>query len=134
MKRAVLFGVVLFVFGVRGYAQNEVPDPTQRPDATYLLFRTQNIYTLLKLDTRTGQIWQVHWGKNDNTRFTVPINIALLVPRPTTAEPIALKAGRFTLYPTANIYTFMLLDQEDGRAWQVQWGTDETTRFILAIN
>lgn len=28
---------------------------------------------------------------------------------------------RFTLYPTKSIYTFILLDQLDGRTWQVQY-------------
>jgi hypothetical protein len=32
------------------------------------------------------------------------------------------KAGRFTLYPTSNIYTFLLLDQGPEDAWYVQWG------------
>ena len=37
----------------------------------------------------------------------------------------AAKPAGFTLYPTKNIYNFILLDQEDGSAWQVQWGEEE---------
>lgn len=32
--------------------------------------------------------------------------------------------GRFTLYPTETMWTFILLDQTDGRTWQVQWSLD----------
>ena len=31
---------------------------------------------------------------------------------------------RFKLYPTQNIYTFLLLDTINGRTWQVQWSLD----------
>lgn len=31
--------------------------------------------------------------------------------------------GRFNLYSTQNMWTFILLDQVDGRTWQVQWST-----------
>ncbi|HEV3218228.1 MAG TPA: hypothetical protein VGZ48_00545 [Candidatus Acidoferrales bacterium] len=43
--------------------------------------------------------------------------------------------GRFTLYPTENIYNFLLLDQIDGRVWQVQWNWDSPAkRFVLPIS
>jgi hypothetical protein len=45
----------------------------------------------------------------------------------------ARKPGRFTLYPSANMYVFIMLDQEDGRQWQVQWGTAADKRFIAEI-
>jgi hypothetical protein len=98
-------------------------EPTQNPNVPYRLFKTQNIYTFLKLDTRVGRIWQVQWGDKDH-RFTEPINLKVLVPDG--------KTGRLTLYPTQNIYTFILLDQETGDAWQVQWG-DATSRFVLPV-
>jgi hypothetical protein len=91
-----------------------------------------NIYTLLKLDTRTGQIWQLQWSTDDNNRSTVPVNRSVLLPAGTPDHPTILKPGRFTLSPTANVYTFVLLDVEDGRTWQVQWG-DTAHRFIIAI-
>lgn len=105
-------------------AQDVAPQQTQRPDALYRLFPTANIYTMVKLNTETGQAWQVQWG--DTTyRWTVPIATKVLAPNG--------KPGRFTLYPTPNIYTFLLLDQEDGRTWQLQWGKSENERFVLSI-
>jgi hypothetical protein len=104
--------------------QETIPEPTQRTDAPYRIFRTQNIYMLLKLDTRTGLVWQVQWGDTEH-RFIEPINLKVLAQNG--------KPGRFSLYPTLNIFTFLLLDQEDGRTWQVQWGK-ASDRQILAIN
>jgi hypothetical protein len=132
MKRVIFF--VLLLFPVLAFAQSDspLPEPTQEPNATYRIFRTENIYTLLKLDTRTGQIWQVQWGMDEDHRFTATLNSTILVPVGTSANPTKLIAGRFTLCPTSNIFTFVLLDTQDGRTWQVQWG-DVGKRFILAI-
>ena len=41
--------------------------------------------------------------------------------------------GRFTLYPTNNIYNFILLDQIDGRVWQVQWSIEKDKRLVFPI-
>jgi hypothetical protein len=43
------------------------------------------------------------------------------------------KNGRFYLYPTENFYTFLLLDQIDGRVWQVQWSVKPEDRCVLRI-
>jgi hypothetical protein len=42
--------------------------------------------------------------------------------------------GRFTLYPTSNMYTFILLDQVDGGTWQVQWAIEAINRLVLPIS
>lgn len=123
MKRMALFVTALLVFTVPVLAQDNVPEPTQKTDVPYRMFRTQNIYTLLKLDTRTGQVWQVQWG-DEGHRFVTSISLKVLA--------VGGRVGRFTLCPTMNIFTFILLDQEDGRAWQVQWG-GENKRFIQPI-
>jgi hypothetical protein len=115
MKKAVLIVAALLLFGAASLAQDTIPEPTQSTDVPYRMFRSQNIHTLLKLDTRTGQVWQVQWGDEEH-RFVSPINTRSLVD--------GGKSGRFTLCPTLNIYTFILLDQEDGRTWQVQWGSN----------
>lgn len=43
------------------------------------------------------------------------------------------KDGRFELFPTTNIYTFLLLDKIDGRTWQVQWSTEKENRLLIPI-
>jgi hypothetical protein len=106
-------------------ADDVIPEPTQRTDAPFRLFRTRNVFNFLKLDTRTGQVWQLQWSTKADERFVNAINL----------KPLAdgKKAGRFTLYPSSNIFTFILLDQEDGRQWQVQWSTERNERFIVEI-
>ena len=123
MQNKLVFAFTLMLFNSFVLAQEVVNQPTQNPDATYRLFNTQNIFTLLKLDTRVGTIWQVQWGSEDE-RFVTPISLKELAP--------AEETGRFTLYPTSNIYTFILLDQKTGNTWHVQWG-GPGERFIAPI-
>lgn len=40
------------------------------------------------------------------------------------------KNGRFELYPTGNMYNFIMVDVIDGRTWQVQWNVDEENRMV----
>lgn len=124
MKRRSLLLMTILATTLACAGQDNIPEPTQNTDVPYRLFRTQNVYTLLKLDTRTGQVWQVQWGTEPGYSWVEPINLKSLSQDG--------KAGRFTLYPTMNIYTFILLDQADGRTWQVQWGK-EKDRFMLPI-
>ncbi len=93
----------------------------------YKMFPTENIWTFLKLDTRSGKIWQVQYSINDNYRGEVELNNKALV----TGD--AAENGRFTLYPTKNIYNFILLDQMDGKMWQVQWSIEEENRGLIPM-
>ncbi len=103
---------------------------SQLREPRFQLFKTQNMWTFLKLDTMTGQIWQVQFSVNGNEyRFTVPLDINERIIEDFD-EPIC---GRFTLYATENMYNFMLLDQIDGRCWQVQWSTDYENRGVMRI-
>ena len=124
ITRKLGVGVILLLLASQTWAAEIRQEPTQDPSAPYSLFSTQNIYTFLKLDTRAGRIWQVQWGDSDH-RFETPLNL----------KPLASKGspGRFTLYPTGNVYTFMLLDQETGDTWYVQWGKPEN-RFVIPID
>ena len=122
MSRRLLVFLLLSLFARPVLAQVEPrPEPTQNPAATFRLFATTNIYTFIKLDTRDGRIWQVQWGDNDH-RFT-----DLLSPKALVAGG---QPGRFTLYPTNNIFTFILLDQDTGDEWQVQWGKPEERGMV----
>ncbi|MBK7787252.1 MAG: hypothetical protein IPJ54_01455 [Saprospiraceae bacterium] len=83
------------------------------------------MYTFIKLDTRNGKMWQVQWStKGSEYRFET---VLLEAPLINNEEE---KIGRFFLYPTTNIYNFILLDQIDGRTWQVQWGKEEQRAVI----
>lgn len=95
----------------------------------YKLYKTENIYHVLKLDTATGKIWQIQIGINDNPRRMIdPINIFSLID-----YSEGLRNGRFELCPTGNIYNFVLIDTQRGYTYQVQWNTDPDKRFIVEI-
>lgn len=95
----------------------------------FKLFPTQNIWTFIKLDTQTGQMWLVQYSiKSDNDRFEYDLN-----PNPLIATGKSVN-GRFELYSTQNIYNFILLDRIDGKTWQVQWSFDEENRAVIPIN
>jgi hypothetical protein len=98
----------------------EVEYEMQRIDARYRIFKTRNVWNTLLLDTQTGQVWQVQVGLKNEDRMRVALNKEVL------ANPAA-KPGRFTLYSSRNMYQFILLDQENGRTWQIQWSTDSNS-------
>ena len=94
----------------------------------YQLFPTENYWTFIKLDTRNGKMWQVHFTVSDKSgRGEVILNSLSLV----NAEKEV--KGRFTLYSTKNMYNFILLDQIDGSTYQVQWSMDEKNRGVIPI-
>ena len=95
----------------------------------YKLFPTQNYWTFIKLDTRNGKMWQVHFTiSNEGYEGELVLNPNSLVW--TEEEQIN---GRFTLYSTNNIYNFILLDQINGKTYQVQWNNDKDKRFVSRL-
>jgi hypothetical protein len=127
-----LFFVSIFVLttiSIFSQSTSVVPVQNISTDSAvvYRLFATQNMYTFIKLDTRNGKMWQVQWStKGSDYRFETTLSDISLVNKDEE------KNGRFFLYPTTNIYNFILLDQIDGRAWQVQWGK-EGERLVIRI-
>ena len=93
----------------------------------FRLFPTQNMWTFLKLDTRNGKIWQVQFSMKTEGRFETHLNLISLLNKEKEVN------DRFTLYPTQNIYTFILLDQIEGKTWQVQWSSEQENRTIIPI-
>ena len=94
----------------------------------YKLYQTENIYTLLQLDTKTGKIEQVQWSLDSDKEGTMTINNDDL------SWGYGYGSGSFELYPTQNMYQFILIDKTDGRKWHVQWGTGgEKSRWIRRI-
>lgn len=93
----------------------------------YRLFPTENIWTFIKLDTRNGLMWQVQYSLKSEGRFETNLNLIPLISKDKEVN------DRFTLYPTHNIFTFILLDQIEGKIWQIQWSTDPEKRGIVPI-
>lgn len=129
MKTIFIF-LTLGLLSIAASAQSTSEPPIQNisPDSTvvYRLFSTRNMYTFIKLNTRNGQMWQVQWGTESKYRFENTLSDVSLV------SPAEEKNGRFFLYPTTNTYNFILLDQVNGKSWQVQWGK-EGEKMVLRI-
>ena len=138
MKHFVLF-FILIAIAINGYSQstkNSVCDSTliyitkQLEDIDFRingmnrfkLYPTENIYTLLKLDTATGKIDQLQWSLDSDKEGSFTINNDDL--------SLGSGSGTFELYPTKNMYQFILLDKVTGRQWHIQWGMEASKRWI----
>lgn len=93
----------------------------------YKIYQTDNIYILLKLDTKKGKVWMVQYSMNDTESAEIPIKYL-----PIVTEDEGWN-GRFELYPTKNMYNFIMVDNDDGTTYQVQWSTERSYRFIEKI-
>lgn len=130
MKRIVTL-LAIAIISICCFAQSSSSKPpkySENPSAKFQLYPTQNMWNFIKLNTQTGEMWQVQYSINDkNNRLGLVMNDRDLVG--IGDEHVN---GRFTLYPTENMYTFILLDTIDGRCWQVQWSTKAENRGIIA--
>ena len=133
MKKTI-FLTLLVLTSVYSFGQNKEGGSANNPNlqndllpANYKLFPTQNRWTFLKLNTKNGMIWQIQYDIEGENRFETFLNLLPLVDK--EKETI----NRFTMYPTQNIWTFILFDQIDGKSWQVQWSQQPENRGIWPI-
>lgn len=121
MKRILITLICAFI-GIAAFAQGStVTESAKRTEVLvpcYKLFPTTNMWIFLKLDTSKGLIKMVQYSMEDKNRLEAAINYL-----PLASGDDAIP-GRFNLYPTQNMWTFILLDEVDGRTWQVQWSLD----------
>jgi len=88
---------------------------------TYKFYQTDNINNQLKLNTKTGEVYQI---QNDGQAFLVH----------DAATPNNDKPNRYSLYKTNNIWTYILLDKFSGKLWQCQYsvkGTEYITSWVI---
>jgi hypothetical protein len=119
--------IIITLLALQSCAQIEKKQSNNNNNAEYRLFPTQNMWTLIKLNTRNGKLWQVQFDVSEDNRFVSTLSTTPLVSNDKEMN------DRFTLYSTQNMYTFILLDQVDGKTWQVQWSTEAKNRFIIPI-
>ena len=126
----IILIITIFLITFSAHSQEKQSTTIQQKQVSentiYQLFPTPNMYTFIKLNTRNGKMWQVQWGNEAKYRFE---SILSDISRTNYDEE---KNGRFLLYSTTNTYNLILLDQIDGRTWQVQWG-DKENRMVLPI-
>ena len=107
----ILFFVPLISFG-------------QEDIERYKLYPTENMWIFLELDSATGLVWQVQYNvKDEDKRFKTILNDIIL----NDSEQLN---GRWKLYPTQNMYQFLLVDVMGGAVIQIQWSTDDNRGIV----
>ncbi len=91
----------------------------------YKIYPTQNMYTFLKSDTKTGMIDQIQWNLEKDKEFSVTLS--------DFDYSFGTSVANFELYPTQNIYQFIMLEKTTGTVYHVQWGTDPWKRWVKVI-
>lgn len=122
MKRIFLC-LMMSLTAVLGFS-NILDDSEQ--SQRFELYPTQNSFNFLKLDKKTGKIYQVQWSLEGEEEFSITLNGIDL-------SQFSTDGNCFKLYPTKNMWQFILLDGVSGRAWHVQWGFEEKNRWIKRI-
>lgn len=130
MKR-ILILFVLMLSSISIYSQTAA-DSTNTETVgnapTYKLYKTQNMWVFIKLNTQTGRMKMVQYSISDDAdRGEFDLNIVNLALGKKKIN------GRFILTPTDNMWNFLLLDQIDGDVWQVQWSFEPRNRGIVKI-
>lgn len=127
MKKIVLISLLMLVMVASVFADTStVPEYTQNPDAQYRLFKTQNNWVFIKLNTCNGKLSLVQWSTDGNQLEQVLSDVSLI--GKTNEVP-----GRFTLYATNNFFNFVMLDTYTGLVYQVQWSTDGKSNMVIPI-
>ena len=78
---------------------------------TYEFFHTKNYHNQLRLNTLTGEVYQV---QDDGGMWLVCSALT-----PTSSTPY-----RYWLYPTRNMWTYILVDLFTGKIWQCQYSVE----------
>jgi hypothetical protein len=135
IKRFILLMLVVIGLGAATFGQERSikfdSDPPQRLNTRFRLFKTENLWNFLLLDTRLGLLYQVQYSVDGKkgSRGVFPLNDQPLV------DSKEAKDARFTLYRTENMWNFLLLDQDDGRTWQCQFTVgDKGARGIFLLS
>ncbi|MGE4514804.1 MAG: hypothetical protein AB7E26_13480 [Chryseobacterium sp.] len=129
-NKIITFIFVLYVSVLFGQVKQHtlIEDKQTSESPIYKLFPTKNFWTFIKLNTRNGKMWQVHFGfMETDARATLDLNNIPLVSKEKEIN------GRFTLYPSENNFNFLLLDQIDGNVYQVQWSMEQSNRLVIPI-
>jgi len=126
MKKTFI-AIIVAVFAFTMSCSQTTFSQSCQDNGKYRLYQTENIWTFLKLDTETGQIWQLQYSINGDNTGEMPLNTVAL------NKDGKLKRGRYELYPTRNMYNFLLLDKETGSVYQAQWSIDAANRGIVNV-
>lgn len=124
MKKLIILLLPLFFLTSCGES-----DHTVREAPRFRVYNTENIFTTLLLDTRTGRLWQTQYSLDDkHFEGTNPISTKSL------ADPNGPN-GRFALTKTHNMWTYILTDTKTGALWHCQYSVkDSQSRFCNPLS
>lgn len=94
----------------------------------FKMMPTSNIHILLKWDTRTGRVWMTQYGLMDTPSGEE------MIPQSKILLEEESWNGRFELYPTQNIFNFIMIDTYNGDTYQVQWSPQVENCFVVPIS
>lgn len=136
MKKVLLL-LIAFWTGINVMAEDSIRNTSvespmsivyQYADENFKLYPTQNMYIFILLDTRNGRLELVQWSTKSSSRTRASLSYQRRISYSEEEIP-----GRFELYPTTNMYNFIMVDKIDGRTWQVQWAIEPEDRMVLQI-
>ena len=128
--------ILLFIIPIFSFAQEcKIPK--------YKVYPTENKEVSLKLDSATGEVWQVEIGVETGEEIASKIDF-ISNKTDSTFEKVTdfsdvmknfrvAQNGRFELFPTNYIYEFLMVDTILGTTYQVQWHNQQEKRLISAI-
>jgi len=128
--------ILLFIIPIFSFTQEcKIPK--------YKVYPTENKRVSLKLDSATGEVWQVEIGVETGEEIASKIDF-ISSKTDSTFEKVTdfsdvmknfrvAQNGRFELFPTNNIYEFLMVDTILGTTYQVQWHNQQEKRLISAI-
>ena len=137
MKKLFLLLSTALLIGVNVMAEDSIRNTSvespmsivyQYADENFKLYPTQNMYIFILLDTRHGRLELVQWNTKSSSRTRASLSFQRRISYNEEEIP-----GRFELYPTTNMYNFIMVDKVDGRTWQVQWAIEPEDRMVLQI-
>lgn len=123
----VLFAVAFCFGSATGFADDMgLECVMSTKDAGARIFSTSNVWTILQLDTESGRLWQLQLQHADDPHGKTTLNETSLVE--------SGKHGPFTLCPTSSTRTYIIVNQDTGRTWQVQLGTKDGEHGMTEID
>ena len=120
MKRLfILFAAAIMTVGVIAQEQIQFNAVNHEINTSlrYKLYPTFNMWTYLKLDTQTGRVTMLQFSTKSRTEEG---EIYIGTPMEIYAGD-ETKNGRYELYPTTNMWTFLMIDQINGNTYHIQW-------------
>lgn len=113
MKKLIILLPLFFLAGC--YESDHTVTETPR----FRVYLTENIFTTLLLDTRTGRLWQTQYSLDDkHFEGTTPISTELHASSNDSN-------GRFALTKTHNMWTYILTDTKTGALWHCQYSVQD---------